>query len=120
MKKLLALLLIAVMCLSFVACGGSGDTETPADSENTENNGNMTTDNDNSNKKFSVDLEGYVANIGNATALGIAQKQNTGTAPLMANGRTESLSFLNLSSSKDTENKNYINSFRSYDEKQHH
>lgn len=108
MKKLLALLLIAVMCLSFVACGGSGDTETPADSENTENNGNMTTDNDNSNKKFSVDLEGYVANIGNATALGIAQKQNTDTAPLMANGRTESLSFLNLSSSKDTENKNYI------------
>ena len=38
MKKLIALLLVAVMCLSFVACGGeSGNTETPPSGENTEN-----------------------------------------------------------------------------------
>ena len=41
MKKLIALLLVAVMCLSLVACGGeSGNTETPSGDENTENTGN--------------------------------------------------------------------------------
>lgn len=39
MKKLIALLLVAVMCLSFVACGGSGNIETPPSGENTNNQG---------------------------------------------------------------------------------
>ncbi len=48
MKKLIALLLVAVMCLSFVACNnGSGDTETPPSGENTENNGGSTNDTNN-------------------------------------------------------------------------
>lgn len=43
MKKLIALLLVAVMCFAFVACGGgSGNTETPPSGENTENNGGST------------------------------------------------------------------------------
>lgn len=107
MKKLIILLLVAVMCLSLAACN-NGDTETPSGSENTENNGDMTTDNDNSNKKFSVDLEGYVANIGNATALGISQKQNDGVSPVMSKGGIELLSFAKLSSNEDSESKNYI------------
>lgn len=45
MKKLIALLLVAVMCLSFVACDESGNTETPPSGENTENNGGSTNDN---------------------------------------------------------------------------
>ena len=45
MKKFLTLLLVAMMCLSFVACGGeSGNTETPSSGENTENNGGTTND----------------------------------------------------------------------------
>ena len=107
MKKLIILLLVAVMCLSLAACN-NGDTETPSGGENTENNGDMTTDNDNSNKKFSVDLEGYVANIGNATALGISQKQNDGVSPVMSKGGIELLSFAKLSSNEDSESKNYI------------
>ncbi len=47
MKKIIALLLVAVMCLSFVACGGSGNTETPPSGENTENNGGSTNDTNN-------------------------------------------------------------------------
>ena len=42
MKKLIALLLVAVMCVSFVACGGSGSNETPSSGENTENNDGTT------------------------------------------------------------------------------
>ena len=42
MKKLIALLLVAVMCLSFVACDESGTAETPSNGENTENNGGST------------------------------------------------------------------------------
>lgn len=39
MKKLIALLLVAVMCLSFVACDDeSGNTETPPSGESNENN----------------------------------------------------------------------------------
>ena len=40
MRKTLALLLVAVMCLSLVACGdGSGNTETPSGGKNTNNQG---------------------------------------------------------------------------------
>lgn len=38
MKKLIALLLVAVMCLSFVACDESGNTETPPSDENNGSN----------------------------------------------------------------------------------
>jgi hypothetical protein len=40
MRKTLALLLVAIMCLSLVACGdGRGNTETPSGGENTSNQG---------------------------------------------------------------------------------
>ena len=43
MKKLIAFLLVAVMCLSFVACNNeSGTAETPSNGENTENNSGST------------------------------------------------------------------------------
>ena len=38
MKKLIALLLVAVMCFAFVACDESGNTETPPSGENNGNN----------------------------------------------------------------------------------
>ena len=39
MKKLIALLLVAVMCLPLMACNNeSGDTETPSSGENTKPN----------------------------------------------------------------------------------
>lgn len=44
MKRFIALLLVAMMCLAFVACDESGNTETPS-GENTENNGGSTNDN---------------------------------------------------------------------------
>ena len=48
MKKIIALLLCAVVCLSFVACNNeSGNTETPPSGENTENNGGTTNDTNN-------------------------------------------------------------------------
>ena len=48
MKKIIALLLVAVMCLSFVACNNeSGNAETPPSGENTENNGGTTNDTNN-------------------------------------------------------------------------
>lgn len=105
MKKILALLLVAVMCLSFVACNNSAipDDNATASSQF----GNNSQDNQ-SNKKFSVDLEGYVANIGNATALGISQKQNSGVTPVMAKGGIELISFAKAVSNEDTESKNYI------------
>ena len=108
MKKLIALLLVAFMCVSFVACNRSplpnGGTVLP-------NDNTMPPDGDDSQhtpseKNFSVDLDGYVANIGNATALGIAQKQNPGVTPVMAKGGIELLSFVKLYSDEDA--KNYI------------
>jgi len=47
MKKIIALLLVAVMCLSFVACSGESDnTETPSGGGNIENNGGSTNESD--------------------------------------------------------------------------
>ena len=110
MKKLIALLLVAVTCLSFVACNNSSTTDDNATTDsNLQDNqsGNNSQDNE-SNEKFSVDLEGYVANIGNATALGIAQKPNGNVAPVMAKGGIELLSFVKVSSKENAESKNYI------------
>ena len=55
MKKLIALLLVTIICLALVACNNesgntdttssSGNTETPSSGENTENNGGVTNDN---------------------------------------------------------------------------
>ena len=57
MKKLIALLLVAVMCLALVACNNeSGNTETPPSGENTENNGGSTDDTTNDNDSNGFDL----------------------------------------------------------------
>ena len=79
MKKvlslLLALMLFFSMCMVLVAC------EQP---ENPDDDNTGTTPPDDDGEKvepFSVDLAGYVANIGNATALGISHTTNTGTTP---------------------------------------
>jgi len=152
MKKLIALLLAAVMCLSFVACNSSmpsdsgtlppnedtvspdsgtlppnedtvspdsgtlppnEDTMSPDSGTVLPNEDTISPDNDDSQhtpseKDFRVDLDGYVANIGNATALGIAQKPNLGVTPVMAKGGIALRSFVKSSSNEDTENKNYI------------
>ena len=58
MKKFFALLLVAVMCLSLVACGGkSGNTETPSSGENTESNGDSTSNNTNLQKRYNKIIE---------------------------------------------------------------
>ncbi|MBQ8434048.1 MAG: hypothetical protein IJX23_04505, partial [Clostridia bacterium] len=79
MKRFLALFLVLAlvfsMCMVFVAC------EQP---ENPDDDNTGTTPPDDDGEKvepFSVDLAGYVANIGNATALGISNATNTGTNP---------------------------------------
>ena len=110
MKKTLSLLLALVltfsMCFSLISCG---NTNNPSDDNSTANN---PSDDNPAQEPFSVDLAGYVANIGNATALGISKKAKASATP-MASSRTNNsgiklLSYSTLTSDKDTEDKNYI------------
>lgn len=116
MKKILALLLIAVMCLSLAACNNvpPDDGHTTGD-PTTDSNDDSTTDpnggsgGSDTSKPFKVDLEGYVANIGNASALGIS-KQSAASSPVSANRRssTTPLGFSSIPLGEDSESKNYI------------
>ena len=85
-------------------------TNKPNDNNQSTNKPNN--DNKNETPHFSVDLEGYVANIGNATALGIAKEAKSSIAPMAAYGKNnysiQFLSYNTLASDKDTEDKNYI------------
>ncbi len=67
-------------------------------------------DDGNASKPFSIDLTGYVANIGNATAIGIARNTNEGDSSLAVYGKAgvQFLSNIRPLSAKDTEHKNYI------------
>ena len=58
MKKIIALLLVAVMCLPFVACDESGNTEIQPSGENTENNGGSTSDTTTSENNSTNDTDG--------------------------------------------------------------
>ena len=120
MKKALSLLLafalIFSMCFGLISCA---NTNNPSDDNSTANNpsdDNSTANNPSGNnpaqEPFSVDLAGYVANIGNATALGISKKTKTSASPMASYGTNNSgiqlLSYSTLASDKDTEDKNYI------------
>ena len=101
MKKMISLLLALILtfslCVGLISCGNSN---TPGG------------DNPSADKPFNVDLAGYVANIGNATALGISKKAKASASPMAYYGTNSSgiqlLSYNTLASDKDTEDKNYI------------
>ncbi len=124
MKKplslLLTLLLIFTMCVGLISCANTSAPENDqgANGPNDDNQDANNPSNDNSesdnpaNKPFRVDLEGYVANIGNATALGISKKAKSNASPV-ATRRTgfsgiRLLSTITLLDNKKTEEKNYI------------
>lgn len=94
------------MCFSLISCD---NTNNPSDDNPTANN---PSDDNPAQEPFSVDLAGYVANIGNATALGISKKAKTSASPMASYGTNNSgiqlLSYSTLASDKDTEDKNYI------------
>ena len=121
MKKSLSLLLALVitfsLCFGLISCGNSnnpsGDNPSGDNPSGDNPSGdNPNGDNPNANKPFNVDLAGYVANIGNATALGISKKAKASTSPVASYGTNNSgiqlLSYSTLASNKDTEDKNYI------------
>ena len=98
MKKIIAGLLSMMMTLSLVACGGEDPTINNDIGDHTNSPSHTTS------QPFSVDLEGYVANIGNASALGIA-KQTSSSSPALDKGGYH---LSHLSTNQDTESKNYI------------
>lgn len=104
MKKIIALTLALVMVLALSVNLASCKKNNPSDN-NPANEPPV-------NEPFSIDLAGYVANIGNATALGISKRTTSSTSPVAAFGKNNSgiqlLSYALLDSDKDTENKNYI------------
>ena len=121
MKKALSLLLVLAMtfslCIGLISCGNSNNPGGDNPSANNPGDDNPSADNpggDNpsADKPFSVDLAGYVANIGNATALGISKKAKASVSPMASYGTKNSgvqlLSYNTLASDKDTEDKNYI------------
>lgn len=69
MKKVISLCMAVIvaflLCVGLISCSNTGNN-----SDGNNPNGN----NPPSSEPFIVDLEGYVANIGNATALGISKK----------------------------------------------
>ena len=81
MKKALSLLLVLAMtfslCIGLISCGNSNNP-----SDDNPSGDNSSGDNPNTNKPFNVDLAGYVANIGNATALGISKKAKASASSL--------------------------------------
>ena len=111
MKKALSLLMVLVMtfslCVGLISCGNSNTAD--GDKTSTNNPGD---DSPNTSKPFNVDLAGYVANIGNATAIGISKKAKANVSPVASYETNKSgiqlLSYNTLASGKDTEDKNYI------------
>jgi len=121
MKKtvslLLALILTFSLCVGLISCGNSNTPGGNNPSADNPGGNNPSADNPGGNnpsadKPFSVDLAGYVANIGNATALGISKNAKTSASPMAYYGTNSSgiqlLSYNTLASDKDTEDKNYI------------
>ena len=146
MKKIISLLLIAVMCFGFVACNvstgssessdgslstlapslsndGTKPEDSPSSSGNSTTKPNDSTSNSGgstqnpTNTPFRIDLAGYVANIGNASALGIAKISSVSPTPATVQ-RSIEVKFLSATmfseeesrepEIKDAESKNYI------------
>ena len=111
MKKALSLLLALVLtfsvCFGLISCDNTNNPSNDNPTANTPGG-----DNPNTNKPFNVDLAGYVANIGNATALGISKKAKASISPMASYGTNHSgiqlLSYTTLSSDNVAEDKNYI------------
>ncbi len=99
------------MCIGFISCG---NTNNPNGNNPNVNNPNVNNPDGNNptSTPFSVDLAGYVANIGNATALGISNKAKSSASPVAAYGTNNSsiqlLSYNTLASDKNEKEKNYI------------
>ena len=118
----LALILTFSLCIGLISCGNTNNSndDNPSGnnpgsdnpSANNPSGDNPSSDNPSENNPFIVDLAGYVANIGNATALGISKKEKASASPMASYGTKNSgvqlLSFNTLASDKDTEDKNYI------------
>ena len=109
MKKivsvLIAIMLMLMFCVGLTACGDTGSSK----------GNNPTTNNPTYDyptpEPFSVDLAGYVANIGNAKALGISKENSQNVSPMSTNNTNlgiQLLSSTQLASNMDTEEKNYI------------
>lgn len=109
MKKtlslLMALILTASLCIGFASCAGN---QGPHDQITKDPNGS----NSKPTRPFKVDLAGYVANIGNATALGISDTVGANASPAAVYGKdgtgVQLLSVGAPISDKDTESKKYI------------
>jgi len=111
MKKAVSTILL--LTLTFAACIGlvscMGNTNTNGDNHD---GGDTGGDNPPANEPFVVNLAGYVANISNATALGISKNTGSTVSPVAAydraNSATQLLSISTLSSENNNKNKNYI------------
>ena len=107
LSSLLALILTFSVCFGLISCDNTNNPSNDNPTANTPGG-----DNPNTNKPFNVDLAGYVANIGNATALGISKKAKSSASTMASYGTNHSgiqlLSYNTLASDKDTEDKSYI------------
>ncbi len=112
MKKALSLCMAIIMAFSFcaglISCSNNGNN-----SEGNNQAGNNPDGNDPpSSEPFFVDLAGYVANIGSATALGISKNAKSQVSPVAycrrSNSKIQLLSHSTLASENNSKNKNYI------------
>ena len=115
MKKILSLFLALIMmlslCMVLISCNNNDNSDSNDQNENNLSD-NVSNDSNSPDELFNVDLAGYVANIGNATAIGISQKASSAVSPA-AYGRAKSGSMLLLHSAptpsqNNSESKNYI------------
>ena len=124
MKRLVSLFLTAFVILSLVigllSCGGAGNTGGEGGSgedssggagnaggSDGEGSGGGSENGEGEAKPFEVDLSGYVANIGNATALGISRAQGSATAYAAKGSGALPVSYA-TSAKKNTKDKSYI------------
>lgn len=134
MKKVLSLSLVMLLVLSLflvlISCNmNQNNNDNSLDNNLSEDNQNNSTDDENSNvndsekdepggddtsvnEPFVLDLSGYVANITNATAIGISRKSGSGVSTAVLNGKLSTgiqlLSATTLNSGKNNVDKNYI------------
>jgi len=103
----LALIMVFSLCIGLISCGNTNNPDDD-DEPSTDN----PSDNNPTSEPFSVDLAGYVANIGNATALGLSKKAKSEVSPVASYGKSHSgiqlLSHSTLASEKNSKSKKYI------------
>ncbi len=141
MKRMLSLLLVTILmlslCAGLISCNinqtSNDDNQNDNDSNDNSNEDNQNNndssggnsdvddsnkdeldgdDNSSLNEPFKVNLSGCIANITNATALGISRKSNSGASTVSVNCKSSSgiqfLSATTLDSGKNNKGKNYI------------